>query len=115
MLAFHSLVICQEAPRNCWRAESTQRAAPERGAGPIHLFPLPLLDGGRILIGILPKAFSRAVAQLEPYGLAILIGLFIVLPVLGAQLGVDLNIISPVLGGSTRAVLNVIIHITGNA
>lgn len=96
-------------------SEPTERAAPQRGGGPIHLFPLPLLDGGRILIGILPKAFSRAVAQLEPYGLAILIGLFIVLPVLGAQLGVDLKIISPVLGGSTRAVLNVIIHITGNA
>ena len=80
-----------------------------------NLFPLPPLDGGRILIGILPKALAEPVARLEPYGLAILIGLFIVLPVLGAQLGVDLNIVSPLLGVSTRAIVSVIIHVTGNA
>jgi Zn-dependent protease len=51
-----------------------------------NLFPLPPLDGGRILVGILPKAAAAPVARLEPYGLAILIGLLIVLPLLGAQL-----------------------------
>jgi Zn-dependent protease len=80
-----------------------------------NLFPLPALDGGRVLVGILPKTLAAPVARLEPYGLAILIGLFIVLPVLGAQLGIDLSIVSQVLGISTRAVIDVIIHITGNA
>jgi Zn-dependent protease len=51
------------------------------------LFPLPPLDGGRILVGVLPKAIAARVARLEPYGLAILIGLLIILPMLGAQLG----------------------------
>jgi Zn-dependent protease len=80
-----------------------------------NLFPLPPLDGGRILTGILPKALAEPVAGLEPYGLAILIGLFIVLPVLGTELGIDLNIVSPLLGVSTRAIVSVIIHVTGNA
>jgi Zn-dependent protease len=80
-----------------------------------NLFPLPPLDGGRILIGILPKALAEPLARLEPYGLAILIGLFIVLPVLGAQLGLDLSLISEALGISTRAVIDVIARITGNA
>ena len=70
-----------------------------------NLFPLPPLDGGRILVGILPKALAAAVARLEPFGLVILIGLLIVLPVLGAQLGVDLSIISRILGTATRAVI----------
>src|SRR5580698_10818642 len=48
-----------------------------------NLFPLPPLDGGRILVGILPNAVAGPVARLEPYGLAILIGLLIVLPLLG--------------------------------
>lgn len=48
-----------------------------------NLFPLPPIDGGRILSGILPKALAEPVLRLEPYGLVILIGLFIVLPVLG--------------------------------
>ena len=80
-----------------------------------NLFPLPPLDGGRILVGILPKILAEPVARLEPYGLAILIGLFIVLPALGAQLGLDLNIVSRVLGVSTRAIINVIAQVTGNA
>ena len=79
-----------------------------------NLFPLPPLDGGRILVGILPKALAGAVARLEPFGLVILIGLLIVLPVLGAQLGVDLSIISRILGTATRAVIEVIVQITGN-
>src|SRR5258706_6687157 len=59
-----------------------------------NLFPLPPLDGGRILIGILPRAAAAALSRLEPYGIVILIGLLIVLPLLGAQLGLDLSIVS---------------------
>src|SRR6516164_9089191 len=79
-----------------------------------NLFPLPPLDGGRILVGILPKAAAASVARLEPYGLVILIGLFIVLPLLGARLGVDLSVVSHALAISTAAIIEVIIHITGN-
>src|SRR4249920_3996775 len=32
-----------------------------------NLFPLPPLDGGRILVGVLPKALAVPVARLEPY------------------------------------------------
>jgi Zn-dependent protease len=79
-----------------------------------NLFPLPPLDGGRILVGILPKAAAAPVARLEPYGLAILIGLLIVLPLLGAQLGIDLSVVSHALAISTRAVIEAILHVTGN-
>jgi len=77
-------------------------------------FPLPPLDGGRILVGILPKVAAAPVARLEPYGLVILIGLLIVLPLLGAQLGIDLNVILRTLAVSTTAIIEVILHITGN-
>src|SRR6478735_8343842 len=59
-----------------------------------NLFPLPPLDGGRIAVGLLPTALGRWLARLEPYGMVILIGLIIVLPLLGAQLGVDLGFVS---------------------
>jgi len=80
-----------------------------------NLFPLPPLDGGRILVGILPKAGAAAVARLEPFGLIILIGLLIVLPLLGAQLGVDLSFVSRALAVSTRAIIKAIILVTGNS
>ena len=80
-----------------------------------NLFPLPPLDGGRILVGILPKAIAAPVARLEPYGLAILIGLLIILPMLGAQLGLDLGIVSHAIANATRAVIDVIFLLTGNS
>jgi Zn-dependent protease len=80
-----------------------------------NLFPLPPLDGGRILVGILPKAIAAPVARMEPYGLGILIGLLIILPMLGAQLGVNLNFLSHLIAIATGAILNAIIHLTGNA
>jgi Zn-dependent protease len=79
-----------------------------------NLFPLPPLDGGRILVGVLPKTMAAPVARLEPYGIAILLGLLIVLPMLGAQLGVNLSIVSRVIAISTGAILEVILRLTGN-
>jgi Zn-dependent protease len=80
-----------------------------------NLFPLPPLDGGRILVALLPKPAAMAVARLEPFGLLILIGLLIVLPLVGEQLGVDLNFISRYLGAATRAIIVFILVVTGNA
>jgi len=80
-----------------------------------NLFPLPPLDGGRILVGILPKAIAGYVTRLEPYGLAILIGLLIVLPMLGAQLGIDLSVLSHLIAIAAGAIINVIVHVTGNS
>ena len=42
-----------------------------------NLFPIPPLDGGRILVGLLPYQQARMVAKLEPYGFFIVIGLMI--------------------------------------
>ncbi len=80
-----------------------------------NLFPLPPLDGGRILVSLLPKPAALAVARLEPFGLLILIGLLIVLPLIGSQLGVDLSFVSHWLLAATRAILRVILFVTGNA
>jgi Zn-dependent protease len=80
-----------------------------------NLFPLPPLDGGRILVGILPKAAAASVARLEPYGLAILIGLLIILPMLGAQLGVNLNFLSHLIAITADAIIDAIVRVTGNS
>jgi Zn-dependent protease len=79
-----------------------------------NLFPLPPLDGGRIAVGLLPTALGRGLARLEPYGMMILIGLIIVLPLLGAQLGVDLGFVSQAITNATGAVIRVIMQITAN-
>jgi Zn-dependent protease len=42
-----------------------------------NLFPVPPLDGGRILVGLLPREPALAVARLEPFGFFIVVGLLI--------------------------------------
>ena len=79
-----------------------------------NLFPLPPLDGGRIVVGLLPNALAKNFARLEPYGLMILIGLLIALPLLGSQLGIDLRFVSQLISVATSAVIETILRLTGN-
>jgi Zn-dependent protease len=76
-----------------------------------NLLPIPPLDGGRILVGALPKALGTPLSRLEPYGLVLLIGLLIVLPLLGAHFGLDLDFLSYVITRSTRAIIAAMLHL----
>lgn len=80
-----------------------------------NLLPLPPLDGGRIVVGLLPDRLARRFARLEPYGLSILIGVLFVLPILGTQLGINLNVVSRVIATATYAVIRVILVLTYNS
>ncbi len=41
----------------------------------LNMFPLPPLDGGRILVGLLPMRPALAVSRVEPFGFFIVLGL----------------------------------------
>jgi len=58
-----------------------------------NMLPLPPLDGGRVAVGLLPRALAVPLARLERYGLLLVIGLVFVLPILGREVGVNLNIL----------------------
>jgi Zn-dependent protease len=79
-----------------------------------NMFPLPPLDGGRIAVGLLPNFLALPLARLERYGMAILIGLLILLPLLGSQTGVDLSFVSRWISTATEAMLTLILKLTGN-
>jgi Zn-dependent protease len=79
-----------------------------------NLFPLPPLDGGRIAVGLLPKTLAIQLARLERYGMLIIIGLFIVSPLFGKQLGVDLSFVSRLISTLTNALVEAILRLTGN-
>lgn len=82
--------------------------------GVFNLFPLPPLDGGRIAVGLLPNILGTQLARLERYGMVILIGILIVMPLLGSQFGVDLGFVSHLISSSTDAVIRVILRSSGN-
>jgi Zn-dependent protease len=80
-----------------------------------NMIPIPPLDGGRVAVGLLPRVLAAPLSRLEPYGMLILIGILIILPMVGTQFGLNLDVISAILRTSTGYVLRLILVLTGNA
>jgi len=79
-----------------------------------NMMPIPPLDGGRVAVGLLPNVLAAPLSRLEPFGMLILIGLLILLPLVGSQFGLNLDVISVILRTMTGYVLTAILFVTGN-
>jgi Zn-dependent protease len=79
-----------------------------------NMLPIPPLDGGRVAVGLLPRVLAAPLARLEPYGMLILIGVLILLPLAGSQFGLNLDVISAILRKSTGFVIQLLLMVTGN-
>ena len=79
-----------------------------------NMMPIPPLDGGRVAVGLLPRALALPLSRLEPFGMLILIGLLILLPLAGSQFGLNLDVISAILRTVTGYVIRLILIVTGN-
>ena len=80
-----------------------------------NMMPIPPLDGGRVAVGLLPRVLAVPLARLEPFGMLILIGILILLPLAGSQFGLNLDVISTVLRTVTGFMIRLILTLTGNA
>ena len=80
-----------------------------------NMMPIPPLDGGRVAVGLLPRVLAVPLARLEPFGMLILIGILILLPLAGSQFGLNLDVISSYLRTSTDTIIRFIVILTGNA
>ncbi len=80
-----------------------------------NMLPIPPLDGGRVAVGLLPKVLAFPLSRLEPYGMLILIGFLIIVPLVGAKFGLNLDVISAILRTSTNFVMRLLLALTWNA
>ena len=79
-----------------------------------NMLPIPPLDGGRVAVGLLPRVLAEPLSRLEPFGMLILIGLLILLPLTGSQFGLNLDVISSILRTVTGYVIQLVLIVTGN-
>jgi Zn-dependent protease len=80
-----------------------------------NMLPIPPLDGGRVAVGLLPRPLAIPLAALEPFGMLILVGILILLPLAGSQFGLNLDVISAIMRASTDFIIRFILLITGHA
>jgi Zn-dependent protease len=78
-----------------------------------NMLPLPPLDGGRVLTGLLPNPYAWKFAQIERYGLFILIGLLFLVPYLADMMGSDFNPIVTILWPPIEGLYNLILTLAG--
>ncbi|MBX6323558.1 MAG: site-2 protease family protein [Rhodospirillaceae bacterium] len=78
-----------------------------------NLLPLPPLDGGRVAVGLLPRALGAPLARLEPFGMMIVMTALILLPILGGHLGANLNLFYWIVAVPARWAMGALANLLG--
>jgi len=78
-----------------------------------NMLPIPPLDGGRVFVGLLPPRLAAPLANVEPYGIFLLLAIIFLLPVLSQAMGYPINVFTQFLLPIVNSVINFIMILFG--
>lgn len=82
--------------------------------GIFNLIPMPPLDGGRIIVGILPLRLAVWVSQMEKIGLLVILLVLFILPLAFRQIGIVFDPFNEAFGVVMPWAVHVVLVLTGN-
>lgn len=74
-----------------------------------NMLPLPPFDGSHVMEGILPRPLARHYARLRPYGMALMLVLFVALPLIAP----NQNVVGRLIGPPVEGILTLLSQILG--
>ena len=77
------------------------------------MLPVPPLDGGRVVVVLLPPTLGAKLARLERVGFVIILAFIFVLPFLSGQFGIDMNLFKWLVTDPAQYLLRVILFSVG--
>jgi len=84
----------------------------------LNLLPLPPLDGGRILIGLLPERFSLVLSKIEPWGFMILVTMIItglVAKIVWPMMVIEMTVVTHLVGTPAELFINALRVLLGES
>jgi Zn-dependent protease len=78
-----------------------------------NMLPIPPLDGGRVLTGVLPRELAWRFARLERFGLVAVLALALVVPLVAQGLGYSFNPLTAVLWPMFQTVYGAVLLVSG--
>ena len=82
--------------------------------GTFNLMPIPPMDGGRIVVGLLPLPLARVWARIERAGILVVLLAIFLLPSALREVGIHFDPVRALLGAVGEPLLRLVLRLAGN-